>query len=607
MKGLKRKSLLEDLGDGSKKIGMHDLWREFALVKARGDESHSRRWIYEKVYHDNDPRKEESHLLGGGWKNLQRICIIGEQDFDLDDKKKYIVKEINLDCCSNLRALKLVDIYPETQVLDVRLLKQLKSLEIHYNTNGSNLFHILGLGSLRNLAFLHLDGVQTDSVNEEIGGLTNLHVLDIRRLSSWSTAQKLPDLSKLNSLQNVKFQQCIKAEMISGLNSKMTNIKHLDLGHCRLLRSCHGVGDLVALEKLRIVGCSMLEELPNLRKLINLLNLGISNCKLLRTIPGLDELVSLKHFETSVCSKLVELSDMCKLTNLQYLDLKYCRLLKTIRGLSGLVSLENLEADYGGLEGCNDLCKLTRLERVSIRHLSAQGNLLPSISNLKSLTLSQCGFKDIQFLTNLTSLEDLHISFCDLLESLSDMHKFTRLERLFISECKNLREWKNGSQLKLFGMDLDIAGTPQHLHTLSLRKVAFMELPCLSSYPKLNDLSIVNCEELTSLTSNVPLIALESLSLTRCRNLRALPDLSHLTSLRCFEMTNCGVQWTAHEVEELEALCPMLTLDNFPIQNRDLESDDERDEKRQKLGRGFVRAMRASKLIRSINKLTFMD
>jgi hypothetical protein len=38
LKGLKRKSLLENLGDGFSKVGMHDLWHEFAVMETSNAE-----------------------------------------------------------------------------------------------------------------------------------------------------------------------------------------------------------------------------------------------------------------------------------------------------------------------------------------------------------------------------------------------------------------------------------------------------------------------------------------------------------------------------------------------------------------------------------------
>lgn len=67
---LKTKSLLEEVDD-RKKIGMHDLWKEFASYKIEVGEE-GRRWVCE---HDLYDELKESILIYGGWKELERISI----------------------------------------------------------------------------------------------------------------------------------------------------------------------------------------------------------------------------------------------------------------------------------------------------------------------------------------------------------------------------------------------------------------------------------------------------------------------------------------------------------------------------------------------------
>jgi hypothetical protein len=105
---------------------------------------------------------------------------------------------------------------------------------------------------------------------------------------------------------------------------------------------------------------------------------------------------------------------------------------------------------------------------------------------------------------------------------------------------------------------LNTSGTFLQLQSLTLFRVAFTELPDLSSFPQLSFLRLYECGELTSLTSTAPSTALETLNLFCCRNLRTLPDLSHLVSLRDFTLRNCGVQLTQHEIEKMNALRPGL-------------------------------------------------
>jgi Leucine-rich repeat (LRR) protein len=556
---LKSKSILENL-DGRKEVGMHDLWREFAIMKSKGGEFDSRPWIYEKIYGPNDSRREEPKLSrSGGWENVQRICLVG------DTERGCPVKEIDLGCYSNLRVLKLVDVYTNTEILDVSALTQLRSLQISYPV--SEALEILGLGCLRSLVFLDLDGLQVRkaSFHEEIGALTSLQALSIQEMRWRSPLSILLDFSRLNLLRDVNVE---KVDKITGLSSRMTNLKCLQLRRCSSLRSCHGVGDLVALEELDLSGCTLLEELPNLGRLKHLLKLNITSCVLIEVVSGLGDLVSLQEFRAGGCSKLAELPKMCKLFNLQRLRVCTCPLLGAIPGLSDVVGLEELWADSRGLEECHDLCKLTKLESVQVYGWDAEGlPCLADLVNLKSLRIFNA--VELTGLLDLTRIERLSLMMC-YFERLPDLHKLPRLEELEIWDCYSWTEWKIGSGLRLFGADPHIAGTFPHLKILELWGLALAELPDLSSFPQLSEFTILGCRELTSLTSSAPLTALKRLDLSGCDWLRALPDVSHLVSLSTLRLCDCRkLKLTAHEMEKLQTMCPGLILD--------LEHDDEID------------------------------
>jgi Leucine-rich repeat (LRR) protein len=581
---LKSKSLLENLGDGSEEISLHDLWREFAVMKSKGGEFDSRPWIYEKIYGLNDSRREEPKLPRSGWENVQRICLVG------DTERLCSVKEIDLGCYSNLRVLKLVDVYTNTEILDVSALTQLRSLQISYPV--SEALEILGLGCLRSLVFLDLDGLQVRkaSFHEEIGALTSLQALSIQEMRWRCPLSILLDFSRLNLLRDVNVE---KVDKITGLSSRMTNLKCLQLRRCSSLRSCHGVGDLVALEELDLSGCTLLEELPNLGRLKHLLKLNISVCEI-KVVLGLGDLVSLQEFEARRCPKLAELPKMCKLFNLRGLWVGWCPSLGAIPGLSDVVGLEELEADSRGLEECHDLRKLTKLESVEVNGWDAEGlPCLADLVNLKSLEI-RCAV-ELTGLLDLTRIERLNLWSC-CFERLPDLHKLPRLEELEIGDCYSWTEWKIGSELRLFGADLHIAGTFPHLKTLQLEDAALTELPDLSSFPQLSELKIIVCEKLTSLTSSAPLTALKRLDLSACLSLRALPDVSHLVSLSTLSLYDCRkLKLTAHEMENLQTMCPGLKLEvgNFSDMESDLddethsdmepEHDDERDGKRLKV------------------------
>ena len=77
LEGLKRKSLLEDLGDGlSSRIGMHDLWRDFATLESKAGVFGGRSWVYE--VQEPSAVEEGGGPSGGCWQNVKRMGFKGE-------------------------------------------------------------------------------------------------------------------------------------------------------------------------------------------------------------------------------------------------------------------------------------------------------------------------------------------------------------------------------------------------------------------------------------------------------------------------------------------------------------------------------------------------
>lgn len=78
------------------------------------------------------------------------------------------------------------------------------------------------------------------------------------------------NLNGLSSLQLVGLQMTNVANDLVGLDASMANLQYLDLKSSYKMRSCYGLGDLVALIELNLNECNNLENLPNLGKLKNL-------------------------------------------------------------------------------------------------------------------------------------------------------------------------------------------------------------------------------------------------------------------------------------------------------------------------------------------------
>ncbi|KAG0622848.1 hypothetical protein M758_3G128500 [Ceratodon purpureus] len=465
---LKKKSLLEDLGDGSSDIGMHDLWREFCVMESRAGEFQCQRWIYEDINSPNDRTRVESSLGGGGWENLQKICLMANHwAFGM-----MTGLEVSFNNCSNVTVLKLQGVVMEDGVLDVGLLKHLKSMEcIDMRTTEDYQVEVVGLGVLKHLVVLIWDGIPTDSQSvDEIGWLRNLQVLQLHSSLEYNN---VPDLSKLSLLRHVVIDQFNNANRIAGLNASMSNLRYMDIRCCKSLRSCPGIDDLVSLQELNLSRCTKLREVPSLQMLQSLRKLNIFYCGLLEALPGLGGLVGLQELRVIRCMKISEFPNMSNLINLQLFKIEECPV-KTLPGLDDLVSLQNLVVcECAKLERLPDMRKLTRLEFIDISYcpklreiwegvnrpraceeLAADFHGLPQLETLKldwivfelpdlsifprlkKLHLQSCGrVTSLTCSAPLTALEVLRLQYCWSLKALPDLSRFERLRKLKMSNC----------------------------------------------------------------------------------------------------------------------------------------------------------------------------
>ncbi|KAG0604044.1 hypothetical protein M758_10G140000 [Ceratodon purpureus] len=304
MEGLKRKSLIEKIGDGTTKVVMHDLWHEFCVAETKVGKFKDRRWVF---LEEASSELREVSPPGRCWEHLRRMCFLNEGWKGLH--------RLHLKDFLNVTVLQLKIhpfIPPNTVRFDLRGLKHLKSLEVNA---GYFQTKCVGLGSLRNLEFLTWASRSEASSGycEEIGHLTKLQGLAVV-----SAGEKSPDVSMMTSLRVAVLIH--NGKSVAGLSSKLSNLRFLFLRGCRNLQECPGLGGLYALEELNLSECRELKKVPCLRLLTLLKELNISFCKELRVVPGLDGLVALERLLALGCYKLDSLPDMQKVTKLERLE-----------------------------------------------------------------------------------------------------------------------------------------------------------------------------------------------------------------------------------------------------------------------------------------------
>jgi Leucine-rich repeat (LRR) protein len=453
LKALKRKSLLEDLSDNFTKIGMHDLWYEFAILESKVQNSKYQRWVYQvdkkraigRSSHWRE-RVERMCFLGEGWAGLQGLDMVDFGSIEVFKLEVEILKaDYELD-------------------LDLSGLKLLKSLDVQ--TNGLTV-RAHGLGALKNLGYLCWSAPGFSPCLDGLGHLTNLQVLKV----SNCLGIKVLDFTQLKLLCIAEIDHFPDLITIQGLNSTKANLQYLQISSCRLLQECLGLDKLYALEELWLRSCGKLKEMPCLGQLTKLRTLIIYQCKSIMVLRGLGDLVALEELSIWGSSKLSMLPDLVKLTKLQTLEIWNCPM-QEVPGLDGLVALTRLTASFEKLLGeppvLSNLSKLTAvyidcwngpiwmsiqnlfmLEELDLRYCK-DGDIMPdlqSLRRLRSVSIGSCNFKDLSGLSNSTTLESLDVMYCDELKRLPRFERLTKLTGLFIIGCDNLSEWPSASNL----------------------------------------------------------------------------------------------------------------------------------------------------------------
>lgn len=490
LENLKRKSLLENLGNGFEGIGIHDLWHEFARLETKAGEFEKRRWMFE--WDESNVLEEASVGNGVRLVNVRRMFFLEKGFLKLED--------LSFSCFPSVTVLKL-RFQPRGLLLDLDLrgLKHLKSLDLDLGWATRTSISLVGLGSLLKLVFLRVFNLPTDSpFVEEIRHLTNLQVLDLK------SSCRIPDLSSLIFLQSAYFSSVGWVPYIASFSSNHTNLQFLELSECGALQSCPGVGELVALQELCLNSCFRLKEVPNLQKLKQLRKLDVRSCSSLRGLPGLGYLVCLVELHASWCFSLVELPDMRNLKNLRKLDVRRSKF-KSLPGLNELVGLQSLD-----ITDCENLAQLPKMHK---------------LTNLQSLELTRIGpLQSLAGLSNLVSLAYLHIGIVEVHDA-SNLRKFTMLKRLHIA-------WWQGRGLSSLA-ELVLLESAIFHYCKGMRV-----LPDLQRLSRLCELELGWCE-FEDMSGLSHLTSLQRLHIRDCAKLQALPDLRELAGLKELTVKCC--------------------------------------------------------------------
>lgn len=414
---LRRKGLLQAADLSSGRISMHDLYREFAELEAKGKfgdgaDMASRKWVYVGLDWGGDLSELEITPAGGCWSKLTRLWI---RDY-------WYPRPDHVECITSLEGIEWHH-FPNVSMLHI---------------HGLN--HVLGtlnLKGMKQLRFLRLNGLDSLRRIEDLSVLTNLSYLEctIRFvfMATCSVGQFPASLKYLSIagpsvfLSRNAVARCVKLCKLV-LDEVRAGGEQLDLTNCSSLESV----------TLRYLGDVQIVLLPTAKGAPKLRILKIrSRFANVVHVQGLEQSVGLEQLYLDGWCRSKEVPCLLALTRLQILRIDEVgthfelRIPRQIQELylkrSGFIEAPRLHGfeqlqvlhfsgseDLTGMSGMGDLPALRRLRLFNCRRLQQLPDLRKS-SNLEQLDLEGCSElklleDDIQMLAALPSLHPVVFS-----------------------------------------------------------------------------------------------------------------------------------------------------------------------------------------------------
>ncbi|KAJ9187572.1 hypothetical protein P3X46_003013 [Hevea brasiliensis] len=423
-----------------------------------------------------------------GLKNLQNLILSGcsklkELPEDIGSMKS--LKELHVDQTA-------ISKLPES----IYRLTKLEKL----NLDGCRFIKRLPkcLGNLISLKDLLLDQTALEELPDSVGSLSNLETLSLRQCKSLSSLpESIGELQSLteifvgksaitelpHSIGSLSYLKQLSAEGCESLSKLPDSIKGLSciselqldgtsitslpdqIGYLRMIEKLYmqkcalirtlpeALGSMNALTTLNLSGANIIELPESIGMLENLITLTLNECKELEKLPAsIGNLKSLHHLLMERTGVTVLPESFGMLSNLMILKMKKKK--KAFRSPStqeklvvlptsfpNLSSLVELDAHAWGISGKipDDFEKLSMLETLDLgyNNFYSLPSSLKSLSLLRILCLRHC--EELVSLPPLpSSLEELDVSNCIALESVSDMSNLKSLKELNLANCEKV-------------------------------------------------------------------------------------------------------------------------------------------------------------------------
>jgi hypothetical protein len=121
--------------------------------------------------------------------------------------------------------------------------------------------------------------------------LTELKFLSVREVERFTKEQE-EALQLLTSLERIRFWGCDKLQCLPAGLHRLPNLKRLDIGFCKAIRSLPKDGLPGSLQELRIINCPAIRSIPKECLPNSLEKLEIIGCPAIRSLPKVDDLPS---------------------------------------------------------------------------------------------------------------------------------------------------------------------------------------------------------------------------------------------------------------------------------------------------------------------------
>ncbi|XP_050378583.1 TMV resistance protein N-like [Argentina anserina] len=350
--------------------------------------------------------------------------------------------------------------------LSAKCFKKMKNLQLFININARFSGEVNYLPN--QLRFLDWPGFPAQSLPSDFSPkrLVNLNMPN-SRISRLGQGLK----HNFQNLKFLSFEGCEFLTEVPDLSGGFPNLENLNLSRCTGLVQLHSsVGSLDKLVKFNLRACSNLKLFPRIVNMKSLQDINFGGCKRLQKFPEIEgRMGSLTRMNVSgTAIKEVPASIGYHLFNLSSLLFNHCEKLTSLPlSIYELKELSNLE-----LTGCPKLVLppfskkvkhsevLTPTSNSNMSHCGKaisseresdgdddddddddQGNVgFPSLSHFMADRCHSLNIDFIETLCSVSTLKVLTFSESNIVSIPACLTKFTKLWRLFLTDCKRLQE-----------------------------------------------------------------------------------------------------------------------------------------------------------------------